>query len=269
MLGGICILSLVILGIFVPEKLDQTQKELVYQKKEHTKTIDLLQSILPQISNINEDVEELKADTLNLLKAGNLITSNPDVGIGGTATDISDTSEVKVNHFSEIEQLNKTRQDLYDTRSNINGLNEYLVQLKRFLEVTPSIHPLLGKGFIISGFGPRRDPFLQTIRIHQGIDIADIPGTPVRATANGEVTYANWGGGAGLYIEVKHRFGFSSKYMHLSSIDVEKGQKVKKGQIIGRLGSTGRSTGPHLHYEVRVNDIPQDPAPWVNLDKTW
>jgi murein DD-endopeptidase MepM/ murein hydrolase activator NlpD len=105
----------------------------------------------------------------------------------------------------------------------------------------------------------RMDPFLRGPAIHSGIDLRGDTGDPVRAPANGTVITASWQGGYGNMIEIDHNNGLSTRFGHLSKMEVKVGQQVRMGDIIGRIGSTGRSTGPHLHYETRVNDTASDP----------
>ncbi len=111
-----------------------------------------------------------------------------------------------------------------------------------------------------SGFGYRTDPFLGRPALHSGVDLLDDYGEPVRATAGGAVVAAGFSGGYGNLVEVDHGAGYSTRYGHLSQIDVAAGQIVAPGAILGRVGSTGRSTGAHLHYEVRADGEAVDPA---------
>lgn len=112
---------------------------------------------------------------------------------------------------------------------------------------------------ISSGFGPRLHPILRYSRMHQGIDFAAGTGTPVLASASGRIIRAGWGGGYGNIVMIDHGKGIVTRYAHLSKIDAKQGQRVEQGQRIGRVGSTGMSTGPHLHYEVWQNGKPVDP----------
>jgi murein DD-endopeptidase MepM/ murein hydrolase activator NlpD len=114
-----------------------------------------------------------------------------------------------------------------------------------------------------SGFGVRIDPFVGRPAMHTGLDFRGDIGDPVRATAAGEVTAAGWNGGYGKQVEIDHGNGLSTRYAHMSEIDVKVGQHVKVGQIVGKLGSTGRSTGPHLHYETRVDGDAVDPQKFL------
>jgi len=135
----------------------------------------------------------------------------------------------------EKEQLNKSKKVL-DEKDNL-------------LKHSPSIWPAIGR--ITAGYGMRIHPILKKREFHRGIDIANLRGTPIYATAYGKIRFAGWKSGYGNSILIDHGYGYSTMYGHLRSIAVRRGQYVKRGQIIGYMGSSGLSTGPHLHYEVR------------------
>jgi murein DD-endopeptidase MepM/ murein hydrolase activator NlpD len=119
--------------------------------------------------------------------------------------------------------------------------------------------PVDGALDLQSGFGVRTDPFLGSPAMHTGLDLHGETGNPVRATADGTVVAAGWSGGYGRVVDIDHHNGLLTRYGHLSAIDVRVGQSVKSGQIVGKVGSTGRSTGPHLHYETRLKGEAVDP----------
>ncbi|MEL7197994.1 MAG: M23 family metallopeptidase [Pseudomonadota bacterium] len=129
----------------------------------------------------------------------------------------------------------------------------------------PSMRPVTG-GRISSQYGMRVHPVLGRRKMHHGIDIAAPTGTPVYASADGLVGRANWFSSYGLYISIDHGAKLETRYAHLSRLAVAAGDTVKKGDIIGYVGSTGRSTGPHLHYEVRVDGLAVNPNPYM-VDK--
>ena len=132
----------------------------------------------------------------------------------------------------------------------------------RFRGSRPSIWPVFGR--LESGVGGRRNPFGgRGFEYHEGQDIDATYGTPVQVSAGGRVIIAGWQRGYGKVVYVDHGSGLSTRYGHLSEIDVTVGQSVTQGQTIGLVGSTGRSTGPHLHYEVRINNQPVDPKPYL------
>jgi len=141
----------------------------------------------------------------------------------------------------------------------INIARAQLERLNQALDAVPVRKPVAGEIETTSGFGVRLDPFIRAPAMHTGVDFRANFGDPVRATAAGKVTAAGWSGGYGRMIEIDHGNGFSTRYGHLSSIGVQEGQTIRLGQVIGRVGSTGRSTGPHLHYETRVDGEAVDP----------
>ena len=122
----------------------------------------------------------------------------------------------------------------------------------------PSGSPLSGAR-LTSGFGSRYHPTLGGTRFHAGVDLAAPTGTPVTATASGRVSRAGWAGGYGILVSINHGGSIETRYAHLSAIAVRPGDSVKAGQVIGYVGSTGRSTGPHLHYETRHSGRPTNP----------
>ena len=128
--------------------------------------------------------------------------------------------------------------------------------------------PVAGAAAITSGFGNRTDPFLKRAAFHAGIDFRASTGTPVLAAASGKVTFAGTNGGYGKMVEVDHGNGFSTRYAHLSHIGVAVGQSIGGGQRIGAAGSTGRSTGPHLHFEVRRGGSAVDPSRFMAAGET-
>ena len=132
-------------------------------------------------------------------------------------------------------------------------------RLSRTLLSVPVRKPLAGEMETSSGFGVRLDPFIRAPAMHTGLDFRGTSGEPVRATAAGKVVAAGWNGGYGRLIEIDHGNGVSTRYGHLSEILVSEDQAIKPGQLIGRVGSTGRSTGPHLHYETRIDGEAVDP----------
>jgi murein DD-endopeptidase MepM/ murein hydrolase activator NlpD len=139
-----------------------------------------------------------------------------------------------------------------------------MVELGRLLDRVPVGRPVPAGAEMTSGFGPRLDPFVKQYAFHSGVDLRGEPGERVRATAAGRVAVASYQGGYGLMVEIDHGNGLTSRYGHLSAIDVSEGELVETGTIVGRIGTTGRSTGPHLHYEVRVAGEAVDPERYLH-----
>jgi murein DD-endopeptidase MepM/ murein hydrolase activator NlpD len=149
-------------------------------------------------------------------------------------------SETLDNAIGEVGQFNKTI-------STMRG--DWDKQLQ-WLNTLPTAVPIGGNFKMTSGFGMRVDPFTNTLARHEGLDFTAMHGTPILATADGTVTRSGWEDTYGNIVEVTHAEGFMTRYAHISKRHVTEGQRVKRGQHIADVGSTGRSTGPHLHYEV-------------------
>ena len=142
-----------------------------------------------------------------------------------------------------------------------------LDRARRALPFLPLRKPMPGAPDVTSGFGYRLDPFLGRAALHSGIDFRGDYGSAIRATAGGLVVTAGMNGGYGNMVEIDHGNGLSTRYAHMSAISVTEGMTITTGTIVGRLGSTGRSTGPHLHYEVRVNDDAIDPLRFLKAGR--
>jgi murein DD-endopeptidase MepM/ murein hydrolase activator NlpD len=147
--------------------------------------------------------------------------------------------------------------------NRVNTVRTDFERLARTIVTVPVRKPVAADVQLSSGFGVRMDPFLRSPAMHTGLDFRGSTGDPVRATANGRVETAGVNGGYGKMVEIDHGNGFTTRYAHLSQIEVKVGQSVRIGQLIGRVGSTGRSTGPHLHYETRIGGEAVDPQKFL------
>jgi murein DD-endopeptidase MepM/ murein hydrolase activator NlpD len=157
--------------------------------------------------------------------------------------------------LGDLEDKAKVRMESY------RALKKYIATQRSLLASKPSAWPV--RGWITSRFGPRLSPFSEGITFHQGLDIANEIGTAIKAPASGVVTFSGWQGGYGKLIVIDHGYGYQTRFGHLDRSLVNVGQRVQVGQTIGFLGNTGRSTAPHLHYEVRVNGMPVSPLKFL------
>ncbi len=146
---------------------------------------------------------------------------------------------------------------------DLQNLRKMVQEKQEELRYTPSILP--SYGYMTSGFGYRRDPFTGRIKFHEGLDISAPTGTPVYAPADGVVTFVGMRNGYGLTVEIKHGDRYITRYAHLSESLVRVGQRVQRGDMIARVGNSGRSTGPHLHYEVLKDGVPVNPKKFIIL----
>ncbi len=169
-----------------------------------------------------------------------------------------------------ISKENPTREKLMSIKNlvemeyrDLQNLKKIVKEKQEELKYTPSLLP--SYGYITSGFGYRRDPFTGRMKFHEGLDISAPTGTPVYAPADGVVTFVGMRNGYGLVIEIKHGDRYITRYAHLSESLVRVGQRVQRGDMIARVGNSGRSTGPHLHYEVLKNGVPVNPRRYILL----
>ena len=165
---------------------------------------------------------------------------------------------------------NLTARTAYQQKS-YNEIGSFIKNKEQLLASTPAIQPVSNKNLnrLASGFGYRVDPVYKTVKFHAGLDFAAPLGTPIYATADGVVRVAgNLGNGYGNHVVVNHGYGYETLYGHMYRIGVKNGHRVKRGEVIGYVGSTGKSTGPHCHYEVHKNGRPLDPVYFFYNDLT-
>lgn len=158
---------------------------------------------------------------------------------------------------------------IYAQSQSFDQLRSMVVEQKDRIAHIPSVIPINIKDYTMSsGYGYRRDPVYGSTKFHAGLDFAAKTGTSVFATADGVVEVAERKGEYGNCVDISHGYNYLTRFAHLSEILVKPGQKVKRGELIGKVGSTGKSTGPHLHYEVRFKDEPQNPVNYYFMDLT-
>jgi murein DD-endopeptidase MepM/ murein hydrolase activator NlpD len=174
--------------------------------------------------------------------------SSSRVGAGGPYDRLAETPQGLVAQGKWVEQ-------------RLDSVEGHLDEQFKILSSTPTIAP--AHGLITDGFGRRKDPFTGRLAFHRGLDISARRGSDVKAPADGIVVYAGRNGGLGRTVRISHDFGFTTVYGHLDEISVEAGDEVHRGQVIGLLGNTGRSTGPHLHYEVHVEGKAVNPLYYI------
>jgi murein DD-endopeptidase MepM/ murein hydrolase activator NlpD len=199
-----------------------------------------------ELNQLNNRVEAVEDTSRKLAEKSGVVEANTLPGTGGPALPLDEES-----------------------LAALDGKMAYLERSMRAYErvlrergYTPTVWPVAGK--LEGGFGGRRNPFGGgSYEFHSGQDIEAAHGDPVVAGASGTVTFVGWQSGYGQLVVIDHGGGLTTRYGHLSHIDVAQGQKVERSQFIGRVGSTGRSTGPHLHYEVRINDEPVNPLQYL------
>jgi murein DD-endopeptidase MepM/ murein hydrolase activator NlpD len=180
-------------------------------------------------------------------------------------TEAMDETELGKDIAAQITNLNARM--AFQT-SSYKGIETLITNQTEKLSSIPGIQPISNKELtrIASGFGYRIHPIYGIAKMHSGLDFTAPLGTPIYATGNGVVTTASYSGGAGNLVVINHGYGYETKYMHMVRIKTAVGQVVKRGEVIGWVGSTGASTGPHCHYEVHVNGVAVDPVYFFSND---
>lgn len=169
--------------------------------------------------------------------------------------------DVARNYASLSIRIDRAVKETQLREQGVLQLWEVLSERQSLVNATPNIKP--AKGWFTSRFGYRVDPFTGKPEMHAGLDIAAPPGTPVSAPADGVVSYVGFEPGYGRIVSIDHGYGVVTRFAHNSRVFVEQGQKVSRRDVISAIGSTGRSSGPHLHYEVRINGVPVDPDNYI------
>lgn len=187
------------------------------------------------------------------------------LGIGGSIKETKIKDLLDKDHNTLIagmrKNIEKLKEEANQREKSFDELLAFLREQKSILASTPSLWPV--SGWITSEFGPRRSPFGMGIEFHQGLDISTRFGKAVVAPAAGFVVASGYEPADGNAVRIEHGHGFSTAFLHLSKIAVKRGERVKKGEIIGYVGDTGRSTGPHLHYSVYVNNVAVNPRKYL------
>ncbi len=165
------------------------------------------------------------------------------------------------DYVSLVIRIDKAVRETQLKEQSVIELWESLSERQSLLNATPNIRP--AKGWITSRFGYRMNPFTGQSNMHAGLDLAAAPGSPVYAPADGIVIFASYDESYGKLVSIDHGYGVTTRFGHNSQIYVHVGQRVNKWDVVAAVGNTGRSTGPHLHYEVRINGTPVDPANFI------
>ena len=236
------------------------QVKLDHVRENNKRLVNLLNTLQGRIQGLEQNLSQLQSQDKAIRSYADLPDIDQDIrklGIGGTRYDktaeydfLIPSDSLKVSGM--LFDVDRVQRMVQLERKSYEKLYETFKHNTDRIQSTPSIRPLDG-GYFTDGFGYRRDPFTRTRRFHYGLDISARRGTPVYATADGIVVYSKRNGGYGLVVKLDHGFGFETGYAHLSKMDVKPGQRVKRGEKIGEVGNTGRSTAPHLHYEVWVD----------------
>lgn len=228
-----------------PVEVTRLQQE-IRELREVNQTFETsIQKLQNQLSSYEDRTRDLA-----IVAGVESLGDGVEAGIGGSAPEEASRPD--------LPRL-QARAELLD--NVLDTVEKRLEQRMRWISSTPAITPV--RGILTSAFGYRADPLTHGRGNHQGIDIAAGYGQPVHASGDGLVLVAGDQGGLGKAVFLAHGYGVTTRYGHMSAINVRPGQRVKRGDVIGKVGNTGRSTGPHLHYEVRVDGEPLNPIGYM------
>jgi len=257
---GLGVIALAVLLRFGFERYYPTPRQIIYQRENNTLRTDYL-ALNSRLQTLESQLEELKNRDDHLYRS--ILSLDPvpqsiwEAGTGGAEPYTMLRNLSKPQFVLEIfNKVDKLANRVQIQSNSLENVYEEAVTNQHFLACKPSIHPISPGDpcWLTSTYGYRIDPFTNRRSLHQGIDIAGPYGLKVHATGNGTVIGAGYSRyGYGKEVLIDHGYGYVSRYAHLQDIMVRRGQKLKRGEVLGTLGSTGRSTGPHLHYEVHRN----------------
>lgn len=244
------------------ENLQARNRELRQQYNELDKRISASMKVMREIqerdSNFYRVLLQMDPHTLNHLNPE--VIASADIPSLGSFADV----ELVKRLSNKIDTLDRA---LLHQAISFNKIREIVEADQTKLDHIPAVIPISVKDYTMSsGYGIRIDPMYKSKKFHAGLDFAAKMGTKVYATADGQIDFADKKSGYGNCIDIDHGYNYMTRYAHLESILVKPGQKVKRGELIGLVGSTGKSTGPHLHYEVRFKGEPQNPVNYYFMD---
>lgn len=234
---------------------------------------DLLNKKLDDVNDVISDLEDRDDNIYRVIfEADPIPESVREAGIGGTNryADLENYNNSELM-ISTAKKIDKIRSKLYIQSKSYDQLATLIKSKEELLASIPAIQPVSNKKLkhIASGFGMRVDPIYKVPVVHEGIDFSAPVGTPIYATGNGTVTSVDYGNnGYGNHLVINHGYGYQTLYGHMSKIKVKRGQQVKRGDVIGYVGNTGKSTGPHCHYEVIRNGKKINPINFFYNDLT-
>lgn len=258
---------------FVVVKYSARMKE-TYKLTTLERENEVLRSNIAEMDLQMEKLNNQVSQNFNFQKKARLLANLDEIGDDVAAAGVGGPDFGYIRSLSILDD--DSRENIQSLRTDIDRLTRqtklqkesyeeiisHLSERTEILNSTPSIRPV-PHGFISSSFGRRMDPFTGRLSRHRGVDYSVRMGAPIFATADGVVSYARRWSNFGNVVEVSHGHGYTTRYAHVSKILVKNGQRVKRGDIIARVGSTGRSTAAHLHYEVLIDGKPQNPVTYV------
>lgn len=269
MLFGLLLTAGVFAGLHYYEALDDLSENQAL-RAENVRLRSDLKRVRERVANISATLDRVEHFDQKLRAIARLSDPERHLAIGPVGmpdADEKDSPSARAMLADPIDpkvlanKLDRLESAAERQESSLQELEIYFEKQNTLLASMPSIWP--ARGWVTSDFGQRVDPFTAERIMHRGLDIGAAHGTPVKAPSDGLVIFAGVDGGYGKVLVLDHGYGVKTRYAHLSEIAVKAGDHIKRGERIGAIGNTGRSTGPHLHYEVRINGVPENPRKFI------
>jgi len=263
-------LGIIFFFIFVSTIQSPEEKELIQEKAHMEAQYKVLEKQFHEVQYVMTDLQERDDNLYRVVFQADPIPLSVRRGSSANTEYYEQLLDMTNSEIvvSTSKKLNELKKELYIQSKSYDELILLAKNKETMLENLPAIQPVLNKNlkYMASGYGWRIDPIYHTRRFHAGMDFTAPVGTNVFATGNGVVVSAGWEQGYGNCVQINHGYGYITLYGHMSAIKVRNGQTVKRGDIIGLVGSTGKSTGPHLHYEVHFKGQIMNPQNYYFLD---
>jgi len=263
-------LGIIFFFIFVTTIQSPQEKELIQEKAHMEAQYKVLEKQFHEVQYVLTDLQERDDNLYRVVFQADPIPLSVRRGSSANTEYYEQLLDMTNSEIvvSTSKKLNELKKELYIQSKSYDELILLAKNKETMLENLPAIQPVLNKNlkYMASGYGWRIDPIYHTRRFHAGMDFTAPVGTNVFATGNGVVVSAGWEQGYGNCVQINHGYGYITLYGHMSAIKIRNGQTVKRGDIIGLVGSTGKSTGPHLHYEVHFKGQIMNPQNYYFLD---
>lgn len=267
LIASVIVVLIALFVIYDYASIKRDRAELARLRAQTREQSQQLRDLGMKIDQFSDRMEELRQfdKKIRVLAHETSVNKKLPLGVGGSDNEPRINDLINQNHDKIIvgirKNIEKLNEEATEREKSFNELLSFLREQKSILASTPSIWPV--RGWVTSEFGIRRSPFRSGVEFHKGLDISTRFGREIVAPADGLVVTSGYATYDGNHVKIDHGHSFSTVYLHLSRVAVKAGTRVRKGDIIGYVGDTGRSTGPHLHYAVLVNDVAVNPRKYL------
>lgn len=266
--SGLFVLGLLVSFFWFTTNYSGNQQQLLVSKstlRNSEASLEVVREEIDTLMKVAGSFNETLNKTLSSLGIENV--SNESLARSqGDLSSFVNMIETDSNSNNEVGSLKKLQSSLDSAINPLNEISDVLLSQRALLTDIPTLWPLKGvRGYVTNQFGPAIHFLTGEWYLHKGLDIGYGMGAPIMSTANGKVVLSTYNNDFGNHLVIQHKYGFDTKYAHMQHVYVKEGQEVKQGDVIGTMGNSGLSDGPHLHYEVRIGSQVLDPAKFINM----